>query len=59
MSSELTALIRMHRDWLLGSTTPQGHHQCIEQPQSFDFEAFKARKRAADPDLKKASFGCE
>ena len=40
MSSELTALIRMHRDRLLGSTTPQGHHQRIEHQASIDASSY-------------------
>ena len=36
MPSELTALIRMHSDWLLGPTTSRGHHQRIEHQAGID-----------------------
>ena len=36
VACELAALIRMHRDGLLGLTTPQGHHQRIEHQGGVD-----------------------
>lgn len=49
MPSELTALIRMRRDCLLGSTTPQGHHQRIEHQAGID--AATSRCLAGKPGL--------